>query len=216
MLVAPTDTLNQLIILLLPRITNHTTPGVWKRAPVGHLLIYSLRCRSPCVFATYSNCKSRMTKTTGANRIRVVPYEWSACDSPSSSPPLFEPVHQPCADPRPEKDSLCNQSVAPFISCELFRRERGKPQKPPGRLLCSLYNRPGPLWRMGEILTPAGCITGLSVWFSVSDQLSPAVGESQNSQNAMLPNTIWVCQLRAGGHSAVCDELTETMLQSDQ
>ena len=55
--------------------------------------------------------------------MRVVPYEWSACDSPSSSPPLFEPVHQPCADPRPEKDSLCNQSVAPFMSSKLFRRE---------------------------------------------------------------------------------------------
>lgn len=50
-----------------------------------------------------------------------------------------------------------------------------------------LYTRSGPLWRMGEILTPSGCITGLSVWFSVSDQLSPAVGESQNSQNATLP-----------------------------
>lgn len=89
----------------------------------GHLLIYSV---SGClVYSLHNslNSKSRQTKTTGANQIRVVPYEWSACDSPSSSPPLFEPVHQPCADPRPEKDSLCNQSVAPFMSSELFTRE---------------------------------------------------------------------------------------------
>lgn len=123
--------------------------------------------------------------STGANQIKVVPYEWSACDSPSSSPPLFEPVHQPCADPRPEKDSLCNQSVAPFMSSELFKREGNHKRR--RQEDCSLYTRTGPLWRMGEILTPAGCITGLSVWFSFSDQLSPAVGESQNSQNAMLP-----------------------------
>lgn len=64
----------------------------------------------------------------------VLPYEWSACDSPFSSPPLFEPVHQPCADPRPEKDSLCNQSVAPFMSSELFKRERGTAKMPLGRL----------------------------------------------------------------------------------
>lgn len=50
-----------------------------------------------------------------------------------------------------------------------------------------LYNRTGPLWKLRENLILAGCITGLSVWFSDSDQLSPAVGESQNSQNAMLP-----------------------------
>lgn len=102
----------------------------------GHLLIYCLRCRSSCSLAIWSKSKSRQTKTTGANQLRVVPYEWSACDSPSSSPPLSEPVHQPCADPRPEKDSLCNQSVAPFMTSELFKR--GEPQKtPPERLFCT-------------------------------------------------------------------------------
>lgn len=62
-----------------------------------------------------------------------------------------------------------------------------------------LYSRTGPLWRMGGILTPAGCITGLSVWFSVSDQLSPAVGESQNSQNAMLPTQSECASWELGG-----------------
>lgn len=51
----------------------------------------------------------------------------------------------------------------------------------------ALYTRNGPLRRLVDSLTQTSCIMGLSVWFSVSDKLSPAVGESQNSQNAMLP-----------------------------
>lgn len=39
----------------------------------------------------------------------LVPYEWSACGSPSSSPPPSEPERQQSADPRPGKDSLHSQ-----------------------------------------------------------------------------------------------------------
>lgn len=60
-----------------------------------------------------------------------------------------------------------------------------------------------------ETLTPAGCITGLSVWFSVSDQLCPAVGESQNSQNAMLPTQSESASWELGGCLAVSDVLAE-------
>lgn len=97
---------------------------------------------------------------------------------------------------------------------ELFRREGGTTKDAAGKAV--LYSRTGPVWRMGEILTLAGCITGLSVWFSVSDQPSPAVGESQNSQNAMLPTPIWVCQMRAGGIQLSVTMLAQIMLQSDQ
>lgn len=58
---------------------------------------------------------SRQTNTREINQLRVVPYEGSACDSPSSSRPPSVSVRQPCADPRPEKDGWCNQSVAPFM-----------------------------------------------------------------------------------------------------
>jgi len=71
----------------------------------------------------------------------------------------------------------------------------------------------GPLWRrMAETLTPAGCIMGLSVWFSVSNQPVPAVWPKLPQCNAA--NTIW--EPRAGGYSAVCDEQAEMTLQSDQ
>lgn len=75
-----------------------------------------LGCRLLCSLAL--NFIYRQTNTRELNHLRVVPYEWSACDSPSSSPPLSESVRQPCADPRPGKDGWCNQSVAPFMSSE--------------------------------------------------------------------------------------------------
>lgn len=53
----------------------------------------------------------------------MLPYERSVCDSPFSSPPLFEPVYQLCADPRPEKHSLYIQKDAPFMSSDVFQRD---------------------------------------------------------------------------------------------
>lgn len=74
---------------------------------------------------------------------------------------------------------------------------------------CSLHQNWTSVEDGRETLTPAGCITGLSVWFSVSDQLCPAVGESQNSQNAMLPTQSESASWELGGYLAVCDVLAE-------
>lgn len=63
---------------------------------------------------------------------------------------------------------------------------RGGPQKAAAEktVLCT---RSGRWRRTGGEVAPSSCVIGLSVWFSVSYQLSPAVGQSQNSQNATLP-----------------------------
>lgn len=131
-----------------------------------------------CAFAV----KSRQTQTSRANQLRLVPYEWSACYSPSSSPPLFEPVHQPCADPRPEKNSKCNQCVAPFMSSELFRGEGNNKRRCQGDCSTAELDHCGSWVEFSH--QPGASQDYVS---DFQTQLSPAVGESQNSQNAMLP-----------------------------
>lgn len=179
----------------------------------GHLLIYCLRCRPSCSLAIWSKSKSRQTKTTGANQLRVVPYEWSACDSPSSSPPLSEPVHQPCADPRPEKDSLCNQSVAPFTTSELFKREGNHKRR--RQKDCSVHQKWTTVEDGGDSHTKRLhhriiCLIFSLRWTEPSCWGKPKLPECNTA------STIWVCRLRDGGYSAVCDELAEMMPQSDQ
>lgn len=127
----------------------------------------------PAVWSVTDAC----LKCWSNNNNCVIPYEWSVCDSPSSSPPLSAPAHQPCADPRPERES-CNQSGAPFHE---FMRKRGDQQKR----------------RSGERTTEeAGrvcCITGLSVWFPVSNQPAQLLREAETprmqccQQNLIVP-----------------------------
>lgn len=125
-------------------------------------------------------------RQTTVDQIRVVPYEWSAYDSPSSSPPLFEPAHQPSADPRPGKDSPCNQSAAPFMSCELFNGGREERITKDRRQQRCREDQNWTTVEAGERHQPAASQDYPSD-FSDSDHLSPAVGDSQYSQNAMLP-----------------------------
>lgn len=97
-------------------------------------------------------------------QIKEVPYKLSAFDSSSSFPPLFERVHVLCTDPLPEKDSWCHQSLAPFMSCKLFKKGgmRGEHKKTlSGRLLSPPNFDHNGGW--GEFSHQPAGITGLSV-----------------------------------------------------
>lgn len=83
---------------------------------------------NPFALHYWYRCDLNPDKQKRGNQLGLVPYEWSVCDSPSSSPPLSEPEHQQSADPRPEKDRFYNQSAAPFTSCK-WLKTKGVPRE---------------------------------------------------------------------------------------
>lgn len=78
-----------------------------------------------------------------------------------------------------------------------------------------LYNRTGQLWKQRKSHTSWVHHRIICLIFRLGST-EPSCWGKPKLPECNAANTIWVCQLRAGGYSVVCDELAETMLQSDQ